>query len=161
MKTRILFTLTAFCVALIVSGTFRTVSGESPLLSPQALEPYGLARLWFNQIDIDPKRSKILSLLVEGEQVFVVSNDARLHALDAQTGKPLWSRSLGSREMLIQEPAANSRMIAVVNGLELFVLNRQNGKLLMHIGLPGAASTACELSENYVYIYLSGSDFRV
>lgn len=148
MKSRVLFVLTV----LIVLGVFPVWAGETPLLSPQALEPYGLTRSWFNQIDIDRHRSKVLSLLVEGETVFVVSDDAKLHAINAQNGKYLWSRSLGSRDMLLQEPAANSRMVAVVNSLELFVLNRKNGKMLMHIGLPGAASTACEISENYVYI---------
>lgn len=130
---------------------------ESPLLSQQAVEPYGLTRAWFNQVGIDPIRSKVLHAIVEGGTMFVVSDDAKIHAIDAESGKSLWVRSMGNREMLYQEPAANSRMVSVINGLELFVFDRRNGKLLLQTPLPGAASTACEMSENYVYIPMLGA----
>ncbi|MDR2754811.1 MAG: PQQ-binding-like beta-propeller repeat protein [Planctomycetaceae bacterium] len=133
-----------------------TAAKETPLLSQQSLEPYGLNRTWFNQIGINSTRNKILYAIVEGGTMFVISDDAKLHVIDAETGKSLWLRTLGNREMIFQEPAVNSRMVAVVNGLELFVFDRRNGKLLLQTSLPGASSTAPEMSENYVYIPMMG-----
>ncbi|MDR0608480.1 MAG: PQQ-binding-like beta-propeller repeat protein [Planctomycetaceae bacterium] len=129
---------------------------ETLLLSQQSLEPYGLTRAWFNQIGIDSNRNKILYTIVEGETMFVISDDAKLHVINAETGQSLWMRTLGNREMTFQEPAVNSRMVAVVNGLELFVFDRRNGKLLLQTPLPGASSAAPEMSENYVYIPMMG-----
>lgn len=143
-------------ILVLFSASFCSAN-ESPLLSQQAVEPYGLTRAWFNQVEIDPVRSKVLHAIVEGGTMFVVSDDAKIHAIDAENGKSLWVRSMGSREMLYQEPAANSRMVSVVNGLDLFVFDRRNGKLLLKTSLPGAASTSCEMSENYVYIPMIGA----
>lgn len=156
MKTQQYF-LTAMgglvlALALLSSPPSVSAAPEIPLLSEQAVEPFGLTRAWFNQIRINPKRSKVLQAVVEGGTMFVVSDDAKLHVLDAETGKTLWTRTLGDRVMTFEEPAVNSRMVAVVNEVELFVFNRNNGKMLLQIPLPGATSTGCELSENYVYV---------
>ncbi len=141
----------AVLAALFFQSAFLAAK-ETPLISPQMVEPYGLARAWFNQVDIDPNQSKVLHVLVEGGQMFVITNDAKLHVINAETGQSLWGRTLGHREMFFQEPAVNSRMVFAMNGMELFIFDRRNGKLLQHIPLPGAASTSCEASENYVYI---------
>jgi outer membrane protein assembly factor BamB len=129
---------------------------ETPLLSQQSLEPYGLTRAWFNQVGINSSRHKILHAIVEGGTMFLISDDAKLHVIDAENGKSLWLRTLGNREMVFQEPAVNSRMVAVVNELELFVFDRRNGKLLLQTSLNGASSAAPEMSENYVYIPMMG-----
>jgi outer membrane protein assembly factor BamB len=155
---KLLFLLTVFFVLAAIVPFFISFSEakETLLLSPQTLEPYGLTRSWFNQIGIDSNRNKILYTVVEGETMFVISDDVKLHVINAETGQSLWMRTLGNREMILQEPAVNSRMVAVVNGLELFVFDRRNGKLLLQTSLPGASSAAPEMSENYVYIPMMG-----
>ncbi len=156
MKTQQMFPTALYGLALSLALIFTPLptatAQDVPLLSEQAIEPYGLTRSWFNQLRINPKRSKVLQAVVEGGGMFVVTDDAKLHALDSETGKTLWVRTLGDRQMTFEEPAVNSRMVAVVNEVELFVFNRNNGKLLLQIPLPGASSTGCELSENYVYV---------
>jgi hypothetical protein len=125
---------------------------EVKLLSQETLAPYGLTRSWFNQLDISPRRSKVLHTLAEGDSLFVITSDSKLHVLDSETGQVRWMRTLGKRDILLQFPAANSRMVAVVNSSELFIMNRKDGKMLVHTGLNGAASAGCVMSENYVYI---------
>ncbi|MDR1140163.1 MAG: PQQ-binding-like beta-propeller repeat protein [Planctomycetaceae bacterium] len=158
MKKLLLLTITVFFVLPAILSLCIPLSAakETPLLSQQSLEPYGLTRAWFNQVGINSSRNKILYAIVEGGTMFVISDDAKLHVIDAETGKSLWLRTLGNREMIFQEPAVNSRMVAVVNGLELFVFDRRNGKLLLQTPLPGASSTAPEMSENYVYVPMMG-----
>ncbi|MDR2441054.1 MAG: PQQ-binding-like beta-propeller repeat protein [Planctomycetaceae bacterium] len=156
MKRLILLTVFFVLSAIFLFCASFSEAKETPLLSQQSLEPYGLTRSWFNQIGINSNRNKILYAIVEGGTMFVISDDAKLHVIDAETGKSLWLRTLGNREMIFQEPAVNSRMVAVVNGLELFVFDRRNGKLLLQTSLPGASSTAPEMSENYIYIPMMG-----
>ncbi|MDR3197587.1 MAG: PQQ-binding-like beta-propeller repeat protein [Planctomycetaceae bacterium] len=157
MKKLLLLTIFFVLPAIFPQDVPFVAANETPLLSQQSLEPYGLNRSWFNQIGINSNRNKILYAVVEGGTMFIISDDAKLHVIDAETGKSLWLRTLGNREMIFQEPAVNSRMVAVVNGLELFVFDRRNGKLLLQTPLPGASSAAPEMSENYVYIPMLGS----
>lgn len=161
MKLKLLFTTILLVPFFTVIAASDLSAKESPLLSQQALEPHGLTRIWFNQAEIDPVRNKITHAIVEDDTMFVVSDDARLHAIDVKSGKALWSRTAGRRELLVQEPAANSRMVAVVNSAELFVFNRRSGKLLLQAPLPGAASTGPDMSENYVYVPMMGEKIIV
>lgn len=133
---------------------FNLSAKETPLLSQAELGPHGLTRSWFNQVQIDAKRSKVQHTLVEGGTMFVVTDDGQLHAINAETGKTIWIRNLGNRDSFFTEPAVNSRMVAVLNASQLFVYDRRNGKLLLNAHLPGASSTAAEMSENYIYIPL-------
>lgn len=129
---------------------------EQLLLSPKQLAPFSLTRNWFNQLEIDFKKTKVLHVTLEGDSLFVVTDNAQLHVLDSETGKVKWIRTLGDKKTLLQEPATNSRMVAVVTSMELFVFDRRNGKLLLTTPLAGAVSAACEMSENYVYVPMLG-----
>ena len=127
---------------------------DSPLLTDQMVERHGLTRMWFNQLQMDLLRHKVVHAIEEGGTLFLVSDDGKLHALDAETGQTLWMRTFSQKGMSYLEPAANSRMVAVLDGLELFIFNRKNGKQLFQARLPGAAAHACEMSELYVYVPL-------
>ena len=146
-------------VCLFPFGPFQAslnAAGETgnPLFTDRMVERHGLTRAWFNQVQIDPSRHKVLHAIEEGGTLFLVSDDAKIHAIDAETGKSLWVRTFGEKGMSYLEPTANSRVVAVLNGLELFIFNRKNGKQVFQARLPSAAADACELSENYVYVPL-------
>jgi hypothetical protein len=129
----------------------------SQLLSARQMERFGLVRVWYNQLAVNERVAKLRSVVVEGDTLFAVSSDAKLHAISTATGKLLWSRVMGKRELQYREPAANSRVVAVVNNIELFIFDRKTGKMLFYVPLPNSVSvTACEISENYVYIPMLG-----
>ena len=146
-------------VCLLFFGPFRTpldaADGKgSPLFTARMVERHGLVPAWFNQVQIDPMRHKVLHGVVEGGTLFLVSDDAKLHAINAENGESLWMRPFGEKGMSCLEPAVNSQVVAVLNDLELFIFNRRNGKQVFQARLPSAAAMPCELSESYVYIPL-------
>ena len=146
-------------VCLLSFGSFHALLNAAegrgnPLFTDTMIQRFGLTRAWFNQVQIDPKQHKVLHALEEGRTLFLVSDDAKIHALDAETGQSLWVQTFGEKGMSYLEPAVNSRVVAVLNGLELFIFNRKNGKQVFQAHLPGAAATTCELSEHYVYVPL-------
>ncbi|MGL4595010.1 MAG: PQQ-binding-like beta-propeller repeat protein [Thermoguttaceae bacterium] len=147
-----------FCCVLLGwynAGWCNEVSKKSALLPPQLLDQYGLQRIWYNQLQITPKTTKIEQITLEGKTLFVLTSDAKLHAIDTQTGQLIWSRILSDRTTSIfLKPAANSRMVSVVIGNDLFILNRKNGKLLVKTDVPGVVSASNEISEHYVYVPL-------
>ena len=123
-----------------------------PLLRPADLAPYGLNRVWFYQLTPHSAQGSIQNVFLEGGQLFVTTSDSILHVLDSETGKWLWSRSVGTRDVSLTEPAVNSRVVAVHNNLEVFLFNRKTGRLLLQIPLPESAAASCELSEHYLYV---------
>jgi len=123
-----------------------------PLLTQSELDPFGLQRVWFHQIGILSADGKIQDVFLEGGQLFVTTSDSKLHVLDSETGRWLWTRSIGSRDVPLTKPAVNSRVVAVHNNLEVFIFNRNTGRQLLRIPLPNAASAPCEVSEHYLYV---------
>ncbi|MDR0392405.1 MAG: PQQ-binding-like beta-propeller repeat protein [Planctomycetaceae bacterium] len=149
--------LAVLCVVIIVTIMFLPSVFGGQLISSHQLERYGLVRVWYNQLAFNINTAKLQNITIEGDTIFAISSDAKIHALNTATGKLLWSKNLGQRELQHQAPMANSRIVAVVNNIELFVFDRRNGKLLLYAPLPNSITvTACEVSENYVYIPMLG-----
>ena len=142
-------------IILIIQTLSATLSAQPrTLLSQAELDPYALKRDWFHQLKLRPAEGKIQYILLEGGQLFLTTSDAKLHVLDSETGQWLWTRSIGSKENPLTEPAVNSRVVAVHNNLSVFLFNRKSGKQLLQIPLSEAASAPCELSEHYLYVPL-------
>ncbi len=99
---------------------------------------HGLARQWFNQADVDLSRGRVTDLVLDRGTLFVQTDQAILQAIDAETGQTLWSVQVGRRGHPSLRPATNADMVAVVNGSNLFVLNRHQGKVLWQQAIPGA-----------------------
>jgi len=141
-------------IALISLTLCASLSAQNTLLSQAELDPYDLKRVWFYQLKLHPVNGKIQHVLLEGGQLFLVTSDAKLHVLNAETGQWLWTRSIGTHENPLTEPAVNSRIVAIHNNLAIYLFNRQNGKQLLQIPLSEAAAAACEMSEHYLYVPL-------
>ena len=132
-----------------------------PLLSQTELDPYGLKRVWFHQLEQHSTEGKIQSIFLEGGQLFLTTSDSVLHVLDAETGQSLWRRSIEKKEVPLTEPAVNSRIVAVHNNLTVFLFNRKTGKQLLQIPLPESAAAACEMSEHYLYVPMINGTFLI
>ena len=144
----------------LISPSFLTAQ-TAPLLSQTELDPYGLKRVWFHQLKLHSPKAKISHILLEGGQLLLTTSDAKLHVLDSETGEWLWSRTIGTQAIALSEPAANSRIVAVHNDLEVYLFNRKTGKQLLRIPLPEAAIAACEMSEHYLYVPLITKTFFI
>ncbi|MDR3183698.1 MAG: PQQ-binding-like beta-propeller repeat protein [Planctomycetaceae bacterium] len=141
------------CVLLLAS--LLDAKENVPLLQQQDVVPLGLTRTWFHQIKVLSSQSKVIHTLVEGGQMFVVTSDANLHVINSETGQWLWSRELGKRGQTIAEPAVNSRIVSLCNGLDFFIFGRNSGKLLYQVELTNIPCAPLQMSENYVYIPLA------
>ncbi|MDR1484391.1 MAG: PQQ-binding-like beta-propeller repeat protein [Planctomycetaceae bacterium] len=149
--------LVMLCAVIIVTIMFLPFVSGGQLISSRQMERFGLVRVWYNQLAVNTELAKLQHVTIEGDTLFAVSSDAKIHAINTANGKLLWTRVLGRRELQHQVPAANSRIVAVVNNIELFIFDRKTGKLLLYSPLPNSVSvTACEVSENYVYIPMLG-----
>ena len=115
---------------------------------------HGLTRAWAAQVQVDPARGRLHNMVLEGGTLFVQTDQGVFEAIDAETGKRLWSTQVGERVFPTFSPGANPRFVALVNGSTLYLLNRFNGRLLWKTQLSGAPSAGPALSLQRVYVPL-------
>lgn len=130
-------------------------SRRLPLIVERDANRFGLTRTWFNQLNVSQKTDTIEHVLLHDGTLFIVSGDCRLHALDAETGTTLWTKTLGTPGSIALAPAANSRMVAVVGGITLYVFDRKTGRCVWEAPVSGVPGVGCALSEKFVYLPLS------
>jgi hypothetical protein len=117
-----------------------------------AARRHGLTRPWFTQVQLDSARARISEITLDRGTLFVQTDTAVVHAIDAETGRTHWAVEVGRRGHPSFAPGANDMFVAVVNGSFLYVLNRENGKLLWKTQLEGAPGAGAALSARRAYV---------
>jgi outer membrane protein assembly factor BamB len=84
--------------------------------------------------------------------LFATSQRGGVHAIDGETGRTLWTTSIGNPQLLTSAPAANERYVAVCNGSTLYIMLAADGAVIWTrpaVSTPGAGPA---LSEDYVFL---------
>ncbi len=145
----------AFVLALVgaLAASDRPLAATgSPIISEPAARRHGLTRPWFTQIQMDRARARITHVVLDAGTLFVQTDQAVMHAIDAETGQTLWAEQVGRRGHPSFAAAANEYLVAVVNGSYLYILNRESGKLLWTTQLEQAPGGAAAMSPRRVYV---------
>ncbi len=136
-------------------GQQKGLPAASPILPETVARQHGLTRAWWSQVTLDRARARVRYVALDEDALFVVTDRALVHALDAQTGQTLWSQTVGKPEHPSLEPGVGRDLVAIVNGSILFVLNRFNGKLLWKTQVDGAPGAGPALSDEWAYVPLT------
>src|SRR5205085_9419715 len=110
--------------------------------------------------DLLPKRPPPPPIvpIEERSTLYMLSHRGVLHAIDAETGGTLWATQVGSREKSNDGPGVGKQYVAVVNGSDLYVLDRRDGGVAFRKSLGGVASAGPAVGDQWVYVpMLSGS----
>ncbi len=130
-----------------------TSIGQAAVVIPQTLAArYGLTRAWFTQVGSPAATGPIRHVTLDRGTLFVQTQDGMVTALDAETGRTLWSTQVGPRNHTCTEPAANEDFVTVVNGSVLFVLDRASGRLQWQKQLSGSPGAGPALSRTHVFV---------
>lgn len=121
------------------------------LISDQEAARYGLRRAWYTHAAIDPASGRIAQLTLSDDLLLVLSDQAILHAIDAQSGATRWTTQVGNPNFASLGPAGNDRYIALINGSTLYMLDRITGTLLWQESLGGGPGGGPALSDTYVF----------
>lgn len=135
-------------------GTLATAGTLSPIIPETTAARHGLTRAWMVQVQVDRSRGRVTHLLLDRGTLFVQTDRAVVHALDAETGQTLWVSQIGRRDHPSLAAGANENLLAVVNGAYLYVVNRETGKLLWKNEIDGAAGAGPALSSIRAYVPL-------
>ena len=139
----------AICL-IAVSGV--SVAAQPRLPGPRLLDRYGLERAWWGQAMLNTHRDEVTFVTADEEQVYVQASSGTVTAFDAETGKRLWAIQRGRRDAPGQPPVANSELVLVVSGMDLYAFAKWSGELLWEIDLPKIPSTSPTIDDKRVYI---------
>lgn len=155
-RTALLFLAVVAAEMPVLAQT--AVNGATPLPTEPALNRQGLTRRWWAQTTINSRRDKVLYLTVDEHTLFVQTSAGVISAFDSETGKHLWSRSVGKPDRAVFPATLNDDLLFVVNGLRLYAVQKTTGGILWEIPLPGQPSSSPAADGQRVYVgFLDGS----
>jgi outer membrane protein assembly factor BamB len=121
------------------------------LISEQEAQRYGLRRAWFSQVRVDPARGRVAQLTLDKDLLLVLTDQAIVHAMDADTGATRWVTQFGNPNFASLGPAANDQYVAVVNGSTLYLIDRITGTVTGEQPLGGGPGGGPALSATYAF----------
>jgi len=125
---------------------------RSGLVPEATAARHGLTRAWFTQIQLDPSRTRVQDVVLHEGTLYVQTNRAMVHAIDAETGKTIWAKEVGRPNHPSLTPSVGDDLLGVINGSRLYVCNRYNGDLLFEIRVDGVPGAGVCLSKRRVYV---------
>ncbi len=152
----------AVSIAALLTCATAAVAQNRPrnlLPSDEVAARYGLVRKWYGFAPVDGVRERVQSVTAIGDQLHVQTNASQIHALDAESGKLLWSAQLGIPIPGQFGSAITSKSVFALNGSKLYRLNRQDGSQLWSVRLPQAPNAAPAADEERVLV--STADGRI
>ncbi len=112
----------------------------------------GLVRAWSTQIPSRRSLAAIAHINLDEDLLLVQTRGALLTALDAQTGRALWSTQTGPSQHLCTEPAANEKFVVVVNGSVLYVLDKHDGRIIWQRQLGGVPGSGPGVTSTHAFV---------
>jgi outer membrane protein assembly factor BamB len=127
---------------------------ERRLVSQEDARHLGLERAWFAQLRLDRARNRVERAVLTKDRLTVLTSSGLVQELNALTGETLWIATLGNARHPSLGPAANDKFVALVNGSNLFVLDRADGRPVIMRPVGGAPGAAPALTNAYVFVPL-------
>lgn len=125
-----------------------TIPGRAPL------ERVGLERIWYTVVPlVETERLSMISRTPD--MLFAQTTYARVHAFDPETGRLLWTASVGERAGAARGVAANSYAVFATNANMLYGLDRGTGRRLWEVNLGTLPSSTPACDESRVIVGMS------
>lgn len=110
------------------------------------------AKAFVEELKLREIEAKIEKIEVPEITLYVVTDRAVLHAIDAETGRTRWTTVVGNRTYPTERPGVNEDYVAVLNGSTVHLLRRDTGEMAWIRAVDGAASAGPALTDQYVVV---------
>ena len=145
--------LAAVAIQIVGLDSYESLQANLQQVFEVSYDPHRMVRYAENDVDRDGQQlgraeaqrlaeKQMIILEAEGRNpklviknvppivMYVHTTAGTLQALDAETGKTLWTRFLGRPGEPAYKPGANDQFVVVVRGSKMYVLERVNGELI-------------------------------
>jgi outer membrane protein assembly factor BamB len=142
-------------VLSIVSAQSRARLYSEPRLPAQAdLDRLNLQMAWYANLPTDGRRDGIFSMQIGDKQHVVLLRSGAVIALDAATGATLWRTRVGVPYVPVVGFGTNNRLVFVAKGINVFALDKNDGKMIWEYQLPKAPSATPVADDERFFIAL-------
>ena len=141
-----------FAVGLATVLAWQSVVQAQIVIPEPALARHGLTRGWRAQVDLNRAIDRIAYITQFDGVLYIQTKHGMVHAMDAETGKKIWSTQIGRMSQVSLAPGVNQQYLAVINGTTLHVLDRVGGKEKFQRTLTNVPGTGPALSDTMVYV---------
>lgn len=138
--------------AVLAIGLLTANARAQALLNQANAARLGLTRAWFTQVGATRSTGPIAHMNCDRGMLYVQTTRGMVTALDAETGRALWKSQIGSPRHASSEPDGNEKILAVVSGSTLYVLDRHTGALLWQRSLNGTPGAGPGVSASYIFV---------
>lgn len=143
----------AAAVATAVLAADRNMVYTAPAIPQrEALERLNLKLAWYGFVHNEGRRDGLLSVQLAGRQLLVQTRSGLVTAMDAENGRTLWRTRVGLTYSSALPLGFNRKTVFVVNGTDLYALDRETGSQQWQFSLSGGVSAAPVAGEYQVYI---------
>ena len=125
---------------------------RSQIMTEATAARHGLVRPWFTQVELDQSHDQLCDLILYEGTLYAQTEKGAIHAIDAETGKTLWSRQVGRPNHPSMTPSASHDLLATINGSRLYIVNRFNGEILLEKEIDGAPGAGPALSAKHAHV---------
>ncbi len=139
---------------VLVFATTAVAQSSREIISEATVSQFGLHRAWYTRAQASPGVGAVESIVLDGSLLLVQTRMGRLQAIDAETGRTLWTTSIGKISQPSMPPAANSDFVAMTNGTTLYVLRRATGEVIWQVRLGSSPSAGCAVGPTHVFVPL-------
>ena len=110
-----------------------------------SLARLGLDRPWLALVPI-VGTEKLLGISIADGMLFAQTSMGNFYTYDAESGRLLWSASLGRRSGSARPVSVNSRLVFVTSSNYLFAIDRPTGRIVWswNLGVVPTSATACD-----------------
>jgi outer membrane protein assembly factor BamB len=131
----------------------RTAIYSTPLPPPaEALRRLNLVTAWYRHVPGDGRRDGLVSVFVVGNDLFAQMRSGLVMCMDAETGVVRWRARPGLPYRTSYPMTLNARSVYVVNGTDLYGLDRRTGNRQFRFRLPGGISAPPVADQLQAYI---------
>jgi hypothetical protein len=92
------------------------------------------------------------SFVVPKITIYASSERGMVHALDGETGRTLWTTSVGNPLYPTTAPAANDKYVGVCNGSTIYVMLAESGAVIWSRPAVSAPGAGPALTEEYIFV---------
>ena len=110
------------------------------------------AKAFVEELKLREIEGKIETIQVPEITLYVVTDRAVLHAIDAETGRTRWTTVVGNRDYPTEQPGVSEKYVAILNGSTLHLLKSDTGEMAWIRAIQGVASAGAALTEGYVVV---------
>ena len=144
-------------LAILISGTAGIAEDEpapdQSVADEVAVPP--LVKLWEAQAVLNVGRDKVAHIVNDEDIVFVQSTAGIVTALNAESGREMWTAQVGRTDEVAMPATSNASIVMIVAGPTLYALNKFSGKELFSYRLPNQPSAGPVITESSFFVPLS------